>query len=422
LQESLTAGAALPAGAIIDYFLADADYTAEGSLAIPSGKTTRLVSMCGGTTVGDATVSAEDPATGFSLLDVLIPAGVAITGVVGGNVLLELFYAEPEGNGIGNLVETLPAGQLQIKATNGAITSIVAPNCNLIQSSGTNYPNGINAPNCDFNATDGNVFEDVSVFTYSCVDCVIGGDAEAGVQWTVVAVSTGSVKGFNSCQFNGFGDFNGPVGSFTTDIDSAYSARAQAWSLSGGATTVFNANIGQVLTVNSNGFPVFSAPAVKGFTLASGGALFGATGTIPAFDIRQGTSFPIAVVGDDIDKVEFWNFPARAYTLGTDVTFDVFWYADAVVGNVNFEGALGAQSLADTNDIETKALAAPVSVEQAVNANTRALNRTRIVFTGASLDGLDTNDFVALRLARRAAAGAEMAGNPRFIYGIVDWP
>lgn len=317
LQDALTAGAALPPGSTIDYFLADSDYSGEGPIAVPSGKTTRLVSMRGDSLVGAAAISAEDPSTVFALYDVRITDGVTITGAVGGDVLLKLFYSEPETAGIGALVETLPAGQLSIQATNGAIQSINAPRCNLIESSGTNYPGVINTPNCDFRASDGDIGNDVTVFTYGCVDCVIGGDSETGVQWTVGAVTPGSVLGFNSCQFNGFGDFSGPVGSFTTDIDSAYAAQVAAWSLSGGATTVFTdrGNVGQVLTVNVNGLPAW------------------ATGSTAPTEISDYIPVPEWGFGTQIVRARTTTFSGASYIARRPLSLDEIGYMiDAALG------------------------------------------------------------------------------------------
>jgi hypothetical protein len=151
-----------------------------------------------------------------------------------------------------------------------------------------------------------------------------------------------------------------------------------------------------------------------------GGGFFSSTG-IPSLNITQGTNFPVPSTGFAVSDLETWIFPLLGYTSG-NITLDVYWYAAATTGNVQWQGSLAAVTIGtDTGSLEAKAFATATAAQSAVNANAKAGSKTTITVTGASLDSAAANDFVALKLSRIAASAAEMSGDALLAYVVVSW-
>jgi hypothetical protein len=154
--------------------------------------------------------------------------------------------------------------------------------------------------------------------------------------------------------------------------------------------------------------------------LLPGGGLFALT-NFPQYDIVQGTNAPIDNTGFAVGESQFWKFPLRGYTSG-DITVDVYWYAAATTGNVKWETAIGAVTIAtDTGSLEAKAFATATSTQTAVNSNAKAGSKTTITITGSSLDSAAANDFIQFYLKRIAASASEMSGDSLFLYAVVSW-
>ena len=130
----------------------------------------------------------------------------------------------------------------------------------------------------------------------------------------------------------------------------------------------------------------------------------------PQYVRNNGTSFPVAGLAFDPIAIEagFWVF--RAYNYGSgSLTLDIEWYADtATTGTVIFDAQIAAITPdADTQDVETKALAA-ISSFTDTHLGTVGQRLHRAVITLVNLDAIATNDIVWLRLARN---GGTMTGD-----------
>jgi hypothetical protein len=120
----------------------------------------------------------------------------------------------------------------------------------------------------------------------------------------------------------------------------------------------------------------------------------------------NGTSFPVSGLKYDplVDEAAFWKLDVQLYGSG-NVFVDVLWYADtsSTLGETVRWGAALAAITPDTDaqDIETKALAQEVTVDDShLGTVGQRLHRATIVLAGASLDGIAGADAAWLRIRR----------------------
>ena len=134
----------------------------------------------------------------------------------------------------------------------------------------------------------------------------------------------------------------------------------------------------------------------------------------PAYDKPGGTNFPVACLKFDAatDEAAFWKLIAQNYGSG-NITVNILWYADtASSGDVVWDAQIAAITPnTDTQDIETKALAAVNSVTDS-HLGTVGQRLHEATITLSNLDSIAADDLVFLRLNRDANNGSDtMAGD-----------
>lgn len=134
----------------------------------------------------------------------------------------------------------------------------------------------------------------------------------------------------------------------------------------------------------------------------------------PQFIKVSGTNFPVTGLAFDAaaDEAAFWKFRSVGYGSG-NLTAAIDWYADtASSGDVIFDVQIAAITPdADTQDIETKALASVQSVTD-THLGTTGQRLHRALVTVSNLDSIAADDLVFLRLNRDANNAADtMAGD-----------
>lgn len=133
----------------------------------------------------------------------------------------------------------------------------------------------------------------------------------------------------------------------------------------------------------------------------------------PQYTQANGTAFPVPGLSYDASTAEsaFWTFLPPAYSSGGTVLIQ--WYADtASTGAVVWGAGLAAITPAtDTQDVETKALAAETTATTSHAGTTgQRLHSTSI--TVGALDSMAAGDYLALRIRRVATDGSDtMAGD-----------
>jgi hypothetical protein len=137
------------------------------------------------------------------------------------------------------------------------------------------------------------------------------------------------------------------------------------------------------------------------------------TSTFPALSLN-GTNFPVRGLAYDsaADEAAFWSLEASQYGSG-NLTVELEWYADtASSGDVVWGACIAAITPdADTQDIETKALATEQTVTDS-HLGTTGQRLHRASVTVSNLDSLAAKDFVALRVRRVGSNVADtMAGD-----------
>lgn len=117
---------------------------------------------------------------------------------------------------------------------------------------------------------------------------------------------------------------------------------------------------------------------------------------------KNGSNFPALGLAYDAaaDEAAFWRFEAVNYGSG-NLTLTLWWYADtATSGVARWGGVLAAITpTADTQDVETKALATEATVD-ATHLGTVGQRLHQHTITISSLDSLAAGDVVWLRIRR----------------------
>jgi hypothetical protein len=199
----------------------------------------------------------------------------------------------------------------------------------------------------------------------------------------------------------------GAVGTTNTEGAATSLARSdhahQVTGLYDGATGLTYTTIaaGQTLArsgTNVGGAPLFLAhfePAAAQFQ----------TTNIPAFDVEQGTNFPVSSIAFSVnDQRCFWQGDARNY-LGQDLTADIYWVSSSTTSNITWEVSLAAIAGAAAQSVLTKALGtAASSGAVAPNGTANGLVVTSVALTGAALNSLANGDKFWLRLRRSAGS------------------
>lgn len=137
-------------------------------------------------------------------------------------------------------------------------------------------------------------------------------------------------------------------------------------------------------------------------------AQFATTG-FPQYARFAGTNFPVSGLAHDAAAKEtsFYKFSATNYGSG-NLTLQLFWYADtATSGNVVWGAQLAAITPdADTQDVETKALATATTVTDAHLGTTgQRLHQCSIAIS--NLDALAAGDVAWLAVYRDAANASD---------------
>lgn len=267
VADAIAVSDALPAGSIIDYFLGDQAYL-EGSLVFSTGKSHRPISMVGGSSFdGVINLACSGAPSGLTLFDII--GGVGLTGS-GDAAIMLVGSTLGVASLIGVDTTLMGGGNVTIDATNytysvnGAnrIIRVQSENCNL----GTMF-----CANAQYSHDGGNSIGDVTA--YQWFNRGITNVAFSGSNnFNVTAVSPNALAGFVGCAFSNNGPtFTGPVGSFTTDIDSANNFVRAGGSLNGAATTQFTVAgyEGYSLQVIA-GFPQWAPAGGGGASITSG--------------------------------------------------------------------------------------------------------------------------------------------------------
>lgn len=131
--------------------------------------------------------------------------------------------------------------------------------------------------------------------------------------------------------------------------------------------------------------------------------------TFPQYIKNNGTNFPVPGLAYDAATQEnaFWRFRAAQYSTG-NLTLDIDWYADTATSGAVVWGAAIAAITADTDttDIETKAYAtANEATDTHLGTTGQRLHRASI--TISNLDSLAAEDWVSVKIYRKAADGAD---------------
>jgi hypothetical protein len=142
------------------------------------------------------------------------------------------------------------------------------------------------------------------------------------------------------------------------------------------------------------------------------------TTSFPRLGAITGTSAPIPCLQYDAAATQdaFWRFAAFNYGSG-NLTLDVLWYADtASSGVTRWDTAIAAITPeTDTQDVETKALAASQAVDD-THLGTVAQRLHRATITIANVDAIAALDYVWLRISRLGAhANDTMTGYANFV-------
>jgi hypothetical protein len=129
---------------------------------------------------------------------------------------------------------------------------------------------------------------------------------------------------------------------------------------------------------------------------------------------NNGTNFPISLLAYDAAASEyaFWKWVPFQYGSG-NITCDIVWYADtATSGVVRWEVALAAITTdVDTQDVETKALATALTVDDThLGTVGQRLHRASVAIS--NLDSIAAGDECWLRVGRIGGNAADtMAGD-----------
>jgi hypothetical protein len=132
------------------------------------------------------------------------------------------------------------------------------------------------------------------------------------------------------------------------------------------------------------------------------------------FNKVNGTNVPVASLAYDAAATEygFWKWAPFQYGSG-NITCDLFWYADtATSGVVRWEVALAAITPdVDTQDVETKALATALTVDDThLGTVGQRLHRASVAIS--NLDSVAAGDECWLRVGRIGGNAADtMAGD-----------
>lgn len=126
---------------------------------------------------------------------------------------------------------------------------------------------------------------------------------------------------------------------------------------------------------------------------------------------KDGTNFPVEYLAYDASTEEaaYWSFKLPTGYTG-DITVKIVWNAaSATSGDVKWGASLAAYTPdTDTGSWEAKAFAAETTVTDTQLGTTAArLMTCSIVITGASLDSAAVGDICILKIARKAADGAD---------------
>ncbi|MGW4641798.1 hypothetical protein ACWEN6_24990 [Sphaerisporangium sp. NPDC004334] len=129
-----------------------------------------------------------------------------------------------------------------------------------------------------------------------------------------------------------------------------------------------------------------------------------AASAFPAFDRIQGTNFPVTRLLYDAsaDEKAYFKLEALGYGSG-NWTVDIIWYAvNATTGTVRWEVALAAITPeSDSQDVETKAFATAVAVDDAhLGTTSKRLHKATVTISSTSLDSVAAADEVWLRVSR----------------------
>ena len=149
--------------------------------------------------------------------------------------------------------------------------------------------------------------------------------------------------------------------------------------------------------------------------------------TFPQLVKNLGTNFPVFGLAFDAatDEAAFWMVHPYDYVSGS-ITIDLEWYADtATSGVVRWEAALAAITPdTDTQDVETKAFATAVTVDDTHLGTTgQRLHRASITITTANQDSLAARDDLWVRIRRIGSNAADtMAGDAILVAAILQYP
>lgn len=140
--------------------------------------------------------------------------------------------------------------------------------------------------------------------------------------------------------------------------------------------------------------------------------------------VRNGTNFPVTALAYDAaaDEAAFWGFRAINYGSG-NLSIDIDWYADTASSGVVVWGAQIAAITADTDtqDVETKALATAVTVND-THLGTTGQRLHRCTIALSNLDSIANHDDVWLRVYRDAdAAGDTLVGDALLVKVTVSY-
>jgi hypothetical protein len=104
----------------------------------------------------------------------------------------------------------------------------------------------------------------------------------------------------------------------------------------------------------------------------------------------------------------YFTYRATQYNAGSDVKVDIDWYAatNGVSGVVRWEGAVGAITAnVDLGNVPDVGLGPNVSTT--TSCSNQRLFRSTLTFTGSALDGMSSEDYVTVKVARDAANGGD---------------
>lgn len=158
-------------------------------------------------------------------------------------------------------------------------------------------------------------------------------------------------------------------------------------------------------------------------TFEPGGAHFLGS-AFPQLQKINGTNFPVSSLLYDAATEEraYWALRAVNYGSG-NLTLDLEWYADnATSGDVVWGGSVAViTSNIDTQDIETDTFATENTVTDS-HLGTTGQRLHRATITISNLDSIAADDFVTLRIARKAADGSDtMAGDAALVLATLSY-